>query len=366
MIRLKSEKRYAQQLVEFLLVVPFVIIILGIITEYAYAMYVRMVVNEGLKESTTKIYKTMSPDITSTVIESNVKEDLTKYLQDHNIATEYRNTSTGALEGTAIQLQMVTLTDNTVFVATYKYIPSIILPMGFPFLPEQLNFMLISSVPNAFVNGNTTYQNTINSATLDKAWGASNFANLADFNATKKGVINGTGPNQNAMIFLASVTGIPPLAGNKIYAIIDWWGNIAQNGTAYKIANTTDGNIYDCTYTPATIIPPAAAYWTCPANGTIKGYLTDYTSFIFVHDTGIPINASGGTISTTDWNNVLKRAVAIADSSQNTLGNYDNLNVYGYNQFAATANNIYTVQVDSNKKVFVYKPADDNIGQIIN
>ena len=361
----KMKKRFAQQLVEFLLVAPFIIIILGIMTEYAYALYVRMVVNQGLREVTTTLYKEMKPTLSKSEIQALALKRLNEYLVANNVATQYTGTVPDA-DPAALKLEYVTSTDTTVFVATYKYIPAITFPqVYFHFLPERLNFMLISAVPNTFMNGNDTYIKGPSSTELDQAWQVGSFANLTDFDNWKKGVLKDS-VGANNIIFLIPVTNMPPLAGKTIYALITWNGVSLRNGTSYEIANldSSNGDLYNCDWTAAwteTLPDPDVfhpAQWTCNQSGTVKNSLSGYTNFIFVHGNNTPIDASGGSVSPAGWSAMLPKALAIVDAAGNSLGNYDNLAVNSYNTTAAPAASTYTTTVSSNK-VFVYSTADN-------
>ena len=71
-----SKSSVAQQLVEFLLVAPLMIIILGILLEYAYALSINMTLAQGLKQSTSIIYGQIKPAMTQAEITTLVQATL--------------------------------------------------------------------------------------------------------------------------------------------------------------------------------------------------------------------------------------------------------------------------------------------------
>jgi len=300
-IGLKS--RPAQQLVEFLLVAPFMIIILGIVMEYAYALNINMTLTQGLKEVTSNMYYSVKPNMTTSDIVAAVQTNLENYLDDNNVATETAN---------GLSLSYAPVGNTSVLIASYKYIPAFTLPqLYFRFLPSEFNFVAASAVPTVFMNANN-YGST-KTAALDSIWSA------------PKGV-KSTGAAHGEMLFL-----IPTLAPGLTnpYEIKDW------NGTSQPyVVNANDGKLYSCTV-------------TCSDSGNMfKTYYAASTNIIFVHESGA-------------WSDLLKESLGLASSAGLTRGNYDNINVSLYNaDIVDTDPTEQYIITTSGSKTFAYTSAD--------
>ena len=248
----KYNKIKSQQLVEFMLVVPFMIIIFGILTEYAYALSVNMNLNQGLKYVTSNIYSQIKPDMTADQINALVLKGLydsntgTGYLADNNVPLTAANN---------LQVYYTIAGENAVFIATYKYISAFTLPMVYiNFLPKTFNFSAVALVPTAFLRPNN-YDN-ITSTNLDSFLGG------------PKGILtDSVGSDEFVFIFnpvVRTVGGLPAVAEDltaipptpaqdailgtpmTLYTITDWNSILPNpsnpNYTYY--ANLDDGGIY--------------------------------------------------------------------------------------------------------------------------
>lgn len=301
----KLKKRRAQQLVEFLLLAPFMIILLGILTEYAYALNINMSLTQALKAVTASMYYEVKPNESKADILSTVKGNLATYLDANNIAIQARNNLT---------VNYVILGNTTVFTASYKYIPAFTLPMMYvKFLPNEFNFLASSAVPTAFLNGNN--YSTTDTSTLNGVWAGG-----------RKGVFNVV-TDQGKIIFLVWTAGTQ-------YKTFNWsgWDNCVLDSSTAKLSGAG-----------------------CGSSGlTFQTYLTNngYTSIIFVHDGAA-------------WcDDVRNRALGLADSSGLSRGNYDNLNVSLYNSGIVSGETQYSVTAvpavsPYSEKVFAYTPADN-------
>lgn len=229
------KKKKAQQLVEFLLVAPFMIIILGILTEYAYALNINMTLTQGLKTVTSSIYGDIKPETTTSEITTLVTTNLTDYLSTSNIPTNTENN---------IKVNYFTIGENAVFIARYTYFPAFTLPnVYFKIMPDQFDFLATSSVPKAFLEEND-YSMSVDSQTLDKVWSSTaGFSSQDDFNASKEGIMKDTTGRSN-MLFLIPTTAAVGLT--KAYALVDWNGNTLKSGTNIYTLNTDNGNLYEC------------------------------------------------------------------------------------------------------------------------
>lgn len=358
----KPKRRFAQQLIEFLLVAPFIVIFLGLLTEYAYALNVNMTLTDGLKTATASIYSQIEPNMTADAIKTLVQDNLTSYLQANNVPTKGEN---------AITVGYATVGDNAVFIASYKYIPAFTLPnIYFHIMPDEFNFLATSLIPSAFLDGNSGYATGIDSLALDAVWKGSNFSGVDTYDGVRNGVMNFTISGQagitDKIVFLVPVI-ITGYESDNNYAIVSWDGKILDDGTNKYVVNTTDGKIYGWDGSTLTDTEEFAR------NSFKDG------SIIFIHDSALSLsdmdaleeNLSNYWITPTDSTDkissstvdgVLKRALALVDTNKLSVGNYDNLNV---SYSGVSAGNTYKVKAYG-YKVFVYDPSRDYINQLIN
>ncbi len=349
----KRKKKKAQQLVEFLLVVPFIVIILGILTEYAYALNINMTLNDALKTVASSIYGNIKPGMTQSDIKTALQNNLITYLNDNRVPTNSENNVT---VGYFISGQ------TAVFMASYTYIPAFTLPnVYFKVLPDKFNFFTTSAVPSAFLNENN-YNTSIDSSVLDGIWSSTaSFSSLDSFNDSKKGIMKDTDGREN-MIFLVPTTA-PDLT--KAYILVDWDGAMKKNfGGDVYVLNADDGGVYECSSSACT-----------SASKTFFSYLTEnnYYNITFVHDNETPndlntlsdywIEPSGSTdISANSVDGILKRALSLINASNLSIGNYDNINVSAYNSDISNSNEYQMSSFGS--MVFIYN-SEDSIGDII-
>jgi len=330
-IHLKSKP--AQQLVEFLLVAPFIIIIFGLLTEYAYALNTYMTVQEGLKTVTSQLYSQIKPNTSISDIRALVKADLTNYLAENKVPTNTEN---------EIDVGYTVEGNSAIFFAGYKYIPAFTLPnVYFKLIPDEFNFLATAVVPTAFLGANS-YNNSIKSKDLDGIWaGSSAFASLDAFNASKQGIMTtnvGSDPTtdknkETNMLFL-----IPNGTANT-YAIVDWKGvvegrtldrstGLLSDGTTKFINYAVGKNAYQIVFvhddeaTPANI-PTLATYWS----------------------------VGSGAIADATADGILKRTLALIDINNLSVGNYDsvglmntvNIKTFGSLVFVTTGEDISAI-----------------------
>jgi uncharacterized protein (UPF0333 family) len=357
-ITLKMKKKKAQQLIEFLLVVPFMMIILGILIEYAYALNINMTLSQGLKTATVSIYANIKPSMTENDIKTLVKNNLETYLSSNNAPVNSENNLT---------VGCTTIGETAVFMASYTYVPAFTLPnVYFKIMPDEFHFFATSAVPAMFL-GENNYDSSLDSLTLDKIWtNTSSFASLDSFKDSKKGIMadTATTAERNSIIFLIPTTA-PGLT--KAYVLVDWNGVIQLTPTSDKyILNTTDGKIYECS-TSACI----------DNNKKFFDYITidkKYNNVIFIHDDEIPSNLNnlfiywldpiGSTdLSDTSVNGILKRNLALIDTGSLSVGNYDNIDISTYSGDISSGNTYKTETFGS--MVFVYNSSEDDISKII-
>lgn len=367
-------------MVEFLLVAPFLVIFLGILTEYAYALNVNMTLSQGLKTATASIYHEIKPNMSADTIKTLVASDLKTYLKENNAPITSDN---------KLNVVSVAHGNTTVFMATYTYIPAFTLPnVYFHFMPDEFKFIATSAVPSAFLQPNN-YGAAINSSKLDSIWaGTASFSSLNAFSDSENGVMNSTLSDPVQILFLVPVT--TPLSDT--YALVFW------NGTPYTAGTTTSGGT---TYTVYYIFRSSSSYlYKCTSLGCavtstkMSSYLSNnnYKNVIFVHDDDIPPSTSlaplaiftldsrlsgnwvipsgtGEKISSSSVDGVLKRTLAlikIGTDGNQSVGNYDNLPVSAYNNAISPSGNAYKVTAigSSSPIVVVYNESNDEISRL--
>lgn len=338
MKRFKSKK--AQQLVEFLLLAPFLVIILGVLTEYAYALNINMTLTEGLKTSTAAIYAKISPGMSANDVKSLVKTNLTDYLNDNNAPTLAENN---------LNVSYFNVGQSVIFTAQYTYYPAFTLPnVFFHILPDKFNFFVTSAVPVAFLNPNN-YDASLTSTNLDKIWSSTaDFSSLDSFSDSEKGIMKDTTGRAN-MLFLI------PVSAN-LYGLVDWSGTVLGS---YLFVNTSDGKLYNC----------ALDGTSCSGGSTsLMTYLqsNNLHNVTFIHDSTIYslddlasqwISSSATDLTPTSIQGVLKRTLALIDTTNMSIGNYDNIDVSAYNPDIASVGS-YTMQ-PYGSMVFIKTSADD-------
>lgn len=384
---LKNRKRKSQQLLEFLLVAPFLIMVLAILVEYAYAFNINMTVKEGLRTVTSSLYSEMRPGITQAQIRSLVQYNLATYLQNNNVPVSATNPTIGYTYSTPNST--TTANQTAVFTATYTYNVAFTLPNIYnssgrhSMFPNSFTFFTTVAVPSAFITQNNyPTAGRITSVDLDRIWSfTSDFSSTDGPNLARDGIMRNTDAtlttrNRGYIIFLVPWNEIgPTLNATKGGPVLPYIA-LAWDGIPYHMAggqrfvidlNAPNGGVYACTTTASpsytcTLIPS----WTLlsfvrAAKDASTGYspygTSGDTTVVFLPDnftsitswlSGAPTTAD---ISPDTVTGLLKRAISINGSTGASLGNYDNLNVSGYNSsFSASS---YTYR-PFGSMVFVY------------
>lgn len=344
------KKKTAQELIEFLLIAPFLIIIFGIITEYAYALNTNLTLTNGLKTVTASLYSNINSEMTSGDIKELLNEKLSDFMksnyapcgEDNNLNVEYS-----------------LVNDSAIVVASYKYVSAFTLPnLYIHFLPEQFNFSASIVIPSAFLKPNN--YNNISSRDLDKIWvnSGTEFSSFDIFNASKRGIMTNTsagGSTTSNILFLVPAT---TALGENVptYAIVRWNGTRDNDE---EFVNLSDGRIYTCTDDACT-------------NTTAFANRYNPTNLFCVNDFIPPIMdilsevwvMGNGKLSDNGVDGILKQTLALIDEeSKLASGSYDNLDASSYNAEASSSNK-YTV--DTLGSYVIVHTAEDNINSIIN
>jgi len=349
------KKLRAQQLIEFLLVVPFMMIILGVVTEYAYALNVNLSLYNGMRTVTSTIYSEIKPGMTSTDIHDFVQERLENYLVANNIPLSAANNLT---------VNIVTNADFAAFVVSYNYLSAFTLPnVYFHVLPAKLNFTAVSVVPAAFLKPNN-YPPDISSTVLDGIWGshayndAGGLTALDAFLPTENGIMNEplapmSADTQN-LAFVVPINGletISPFDKATPYYVVNWDGTLKSQ----FVANFQNNSLYDCSGVNA-----FGLYYHClPVAGSATGLVSgrwnviaiDLSDFSTPYPYNVVIflnqwlqkdgNTYLGNVSDAD-DGALRQFLGLNNMSQGASaplnGNYDGLLVSTYNPTASFGN----------------------------
>lgn len=372
-MRIVGRKKNSQQLVEFLLVAPFMVIILGILTEYAYALNINLTMTQALKNVTSSsycsgsvsgsdcfgIYSNIKPEDNKDTTDSNiltlVENGFIQYLKDNNVpADDQNNIDVGfAREGQTV-----------VFMAAYTYIPAFTLPnVYFKILPDKFNFFTTVAVPIAFLGDNSSYTiKKLKSDVLDKIWGANSFSAEADFENYKRGIMKNSEGGQNELLFLvphselSTAIAEPSLA--KPLEMVRWNGssdNLAVDMASGMVSHWKwDTKTVIVSYAKdGTPITQEVPYIKTEPQGSISGYIGSYTQVAFVHD------GQASDFIGMSWEGARKNTIALTDGPL-SLGNYDNIKVSDYNMGVAMGDSTYTVDYFGSTKVV--HTTSDNIG----
>lgn len=359
----------SQQLVEFLLVVPFMVIILGILTEYAYALNINLTISQAIKTAasagfTTKdtaganhYYGTYSqirpPQSGATsqdIIVTEVTNGFIQYLQDNNVPTTTENNITVR--------SLNVLGQTTIFVASYTYIPAFTLPNAyFKFLPDKFNFSASAAVPRAFLGDNSAYNGGYTTDELNQIWASGgSLADKTSFDASRKGILKSDTSSgaRSTFIFLIpnpllASGDVRPAPLSQPLSRINWSG-----GGASEVVDMANDECY--WWETKTEQRPVYVY-DVPAvdvNGNIiPGVFNprldhyDPHDYIQLHDENYKFSPSGQTIfvhdsQMTDANNMsawnpsgavdlsptsvtgaLKRMVSLTSAGGNSTGSFE-------------------------------------------
>lgn len=109
----------AQQITEFMLAVPLLIIFFVILTEFAFAFNTQLVLANTLKSSVAAYGYKMS-DINRDYVYPTVN-DIEEYVKD--------SLSTMNIDASKVDVQLITVDENPVVIATYTYTPGFIFPL---------------------------------------------------------------------------------------------------------------------------------------------------------------------------------------------------------------------------------------------
>jgi len=164
----RSQTQLAQQLVEFMLVVPFMIMIFGILLEYAYALSINLTLAQGVNTVASSIYRDIKPNMTRADIDAIVLSKVTDFMRENRAPINSEN---------GLDVQSAIVGNNAFFLATYTYVPAFNMPiLNIYFMPKEFHFKAAAMVPASFLNVNDYslsghYVDKITSDNLTNFWG---------------------------------------------------------------------------------------------------------------------------------------------------------------------------------------------------
>lgn len=310
---LKSNKK-AQQLAEFLLVAPLLMIFILILVEFSFALNARITLAEAVKNS---VFKAKQNVYSNTLI-SEIQSYIQTYLSDHNIPNSDSAT-----------VSAVVVDDNTMILAHYSYIPVFKLSSMFGnIIPDKYNFTSYQLIDNAYLNASGGFGSTLTTSNL------SSFGFLGIGLDRRNGVIKDQaidGTDARTLTAFMVDFGTAP-NGNKIARVFDWFGtdllpktHVFDMQTGY-LMTSTDGVNWTDTTTPYTWFLMSRGYthalYTPIKSGAIAP--TPYATYTLKNNSNStwiswcnqPTTAAGtcSTSSTDDFvsdsnvNNMVKRA----------------------------------------------------------
>ncbi len=319
-----GNKKISQQLVEFLLVVPFMVIILGILTEYAYALNINLTIGQAIKTATSAgymakdeagvdrnygTYSQIGPQASATdssqFIIDKVTAGFIQYLKDNNVPTTIEN---------EISVRPLTIGQTTIFVASYTYIPAFTLPnVFFKILPDRFNFSAAAAVPSAFLASNSGYVGGYDTTDLNRIWASSgDLADITSFDNAKRGILksdDNSNPSfgRDSVLFVMPYPSISNLIPSP-YLIFNWNGS---DLTPYFALSMSDGRFWDC--------GEAGCF---PTSQSLRNFIYNrYYQVMFVNRATYPFS--------TNWNNILEDTMSLKNGGS-SVGNYENINVSPY------------------------------------
>lgn len=250
----KIRRLKGQELVEFALILPVMVVILVAIAEMGFMWTLRGTVSDAVKSSVQQmqLIAGQTEGGASTILETNIKN----YLQNH-----------GVPNAGSVQVTLNTSGENTAVNVTYKYKPTFTLP----------NFFGITLLPDEMVMGSSQVINSAIFGPNNFAGGSATGIPAAVNPASPTSVLTGD-PTDTVRKQMAFVIDLP---GN-VDKIVNWWGHDIM--TANSGINSQTGEI--------TIKDPGTGMWTDTGESyTDLLLINGYTSAIYVNGAaGIPLN----------------------------------------------------------------------------
>ncbi len=147
------KKLKSQQITEFMLAAPLLIIFFAVLTEFAFALNANLVFTNAIKSSVIAYISTISSDTNKTEMENAIKDYVKSDMQKNKIP----NLS-------SLNVSLINVGDNPAVIGNYTYKPG----FTFAFLPalKNINMSAITLFPITAIDF-TGYENAISTEELN-------------------------------------------------------------------------------------------------------------------------------------------------------------------------------------------------------
>ncbi|MEW5822084.1 MAG: TadE family protein [Cyanobacteriota bacterium] len=202
-----------QELVEFALILPVMLVILVAIAEMGFMWTLRGTVSDAVKSSVQQMQLIAGMD--QTTASSTLRTNIETYLANH-----------GVPNASSVQVTLDSIGENTTVNVTYEYNPTFTLP----------NFFGIQLLPDTMKMGSSQVINTAIFGPNNYAGGGDTSLPLSvDPNSPTSVLIDNDTDTRNTMTFLINLPG-------NIDKLVNWWGHDIM--TANTGINASTGTIW--------------------------------------------------------------------------------------------------------------------------
>lgn len=328
---MKKLSQKAQQLVEFVIILPILIIILVVIIEIGFVLNAKLSLAEAIKASLFQINTLYNNSDNQTLKTQYIKDQLKIYIEDyffsHNLPVNTNNT---------ISVGINNIGNNTALVsAHYKYSPVFVLPniLNSNIIPANYTIVSTQAVNNMLIQSDN-FSNSLTNA------------NLTSFSGSKTSILisKAIGVITDARKYIAFLIGFDSSSDYKYARLFDWWGNdILPANTALNLetgkvrvkdlSNTwVDDNTNSFVDVLANRGYTHAIYAKMDTNPNFQDYQFNLSSSNTTLNAGIPwCNQSGkascdSDISSQTFDILNKRGISfLLDSNNGAYGSFDSV-----------------------------------------
>lgn len=298
------KSRNAQQLVEFVLVLPILIILVMTIIEIGFAINMKISLSEAIKISMSQAQEMYdySGDAATrvTTFQNNLKAEIGNYFTEHNLL--FANTLT-------VSVAPVTgMSNYSVIKVTSQYIPSFSLPnvLGGQVIPSFYVLSSTAMINNSILGNNSAFDSGISNDDV--------FSNYTseETSILKNPAIDGITNVRSLIGFLVDIN--PLDAKAELY---DWQGNNISPGNEFDL---TSGNLF---IPSGNVFVDANKTYLCSLFGSQKTTFISgsYSPSLWCSS---PTCLTSDDISDQSHDYLNKRLISfIEDSSSMSIGTYD-------------------------------------------
>ncbi|MDD3149304.1 MAG: TadE/TadG family type IV pilus assembly protein, partial [Candidatus Gastranaerophilales bacterium] len=217
MLKKYSNFHTAQQLVEFVMVLPIIVTAIMIIIEIGFTLNARMTLSESVKMSLTKLnqlYMQASVDETTKIgnIESELENFIKDYFDDHNLPNS---------DTIQVNITKISGSNTSLITAVYQYSPAFTLPniLGSRLIPEYYTLSSAQSINTVLLEENN-FSSTLSTKDLS-SFGKSTTSYDPRTSLIKNTNISGIAPTEIKK-HIAFLVGF---ISNYDYAkLVNWYG----------------------------------------------------------------------------------------------------------------------------------------------